>query len=61
VSVKAVVSSLSAVGAESVRVRSTKTGEQSRWLLPVDQFPPADYTAQAQEPARREEHDDKPE
>ena len=61
VSVKAVVSALSAVGAKSVRVRSAKTGEQSRWLLPMDQFPPADYTAQAQEPAPQEEQDDKPE
>ena len=61
VSVKAVVSALSAIGAQSVRVRGAKTGEQSRWLLPTDQFPPVDYTAQAPEPYLQEEHDDKPE
>ncbi|HOJ21590.1 MAG TPA: hypothetical protein PLY56_08650 [Armatimonadota bacterium] len=53
-SVKAVASMLAAVGAKSIRVRSAKNGEQGRWLLPADQFNPADYTA----PAKPEEAGD---
>ena len=50
-SVKAVASMLAAIGAKNIRVRSAKNGEQGRWLLPADQFNPADYTA----PAKPEE------
>ncbi|MFZ5926324.1 MAG: hypothetical protein ACOYX1_02640 [Acidobacteriota bacterium] len=46
-SVKAVASMLAAIGAKNIRVRSAKNGEQGRWLLPADQFNPADYTATA--------------
>jgi len=52
-SVKAIASMLSAIGAQSIRVRGAKIREQGRWLLPVDQFEPADFTAQ--ETARQEE------
>jgi hypothetical protein len=52
-SVKAIASMLSAIGARSIRVRGAKIREQGRWLLPVDQFDPADFTAQ--EMARQEE------
>lgn len=52
-SVKAIASMLSAIGAQSIRVRGAKIREQGRWLLPVDQFDPADFTAQ--ETARQEE------
>jgi len=54
-SVKAIASMLSAIGARSIRVRGAKIREQGRWLLPVDQFDPADFTAQAQETPRQEE------
>jgi hypothetical protein len=52
-SVKAIASMLSAIGAQSIRVRGAKIREQGRWLLPVDQFDPADFTPQ--ETARQEE------
>jgi hypothetical protein len=54
-SVKAIASMLSAIGAQSMRVRGAKIREQGRWLLPVDQFDPADFTAQAPETPRQEE------
>ena len=50
-----VAEQLSAIGAQSIRVRGAKIREQGRWLLPVDQFEPADFTAQAQETPRAEE------
>jgi hypothetical protein len=53
-SVKAIASMLSAIGAQSIRVRGAKIREQGRWLLPVDQFDPADFTAQAQEAPSQE-------
>ena len=43
-SVKAVASMLAVLGGKSIRVRGAKFKEQSRWMLPVDQFDPADYT-----------------
>jgi hypothetical protein len=43
VSVKAVVSMLAAIGATNIRVRTSKNREQGRWLLPTDEFHPADY------------------
>lgn len=55
-SVKAIASMLSAIGAQSIRVRGAKIREQGRWLLPVDQFDPADFTAQAQETTREESY-----
>jgi hypothetical protein len=42
-SVKAVASMLGAVGGKSIRVRGQKFKEQGRWVLPLDQFDPAEY------------------
>jgi hypothetical protein len=42
-SVKALTGMLSALGAKSIRVRGHKFKEQSRWLLPLTEFSPADY------------------
>jgi hypothetical protein len=60
-SVKAIASMLSAIGAESIRVRGAKIREQGRWLLAADQFAPSDFTAQAQATERAEESDAKSE
>lgn len=46
-SVKAVASMLGAMGGKQVRVRGQKFREQSRWLLPVEQFDPAEYQKEA--------------
>jgi hypothetical protein len=54
-SVKAIASMLSAIGAQSIRVRGAKIREQGRWLLPVDQFDPVDFTAQSQVTPLQEE------
>jgi hypothetical protein len=43
-SVKAVASMLGALGGKSIRVRGAKFKEQSRWILPADQFDPAEYS-----------------
>jgi len=51
-SVKAVASMLAAIGAKNMRIRGPKNREQGRWLLPTEQFNPADYVAQP-EPARQ--------
>jgi hypothetical protein len=48
-SVKAVASMLGALGGKSIRVRGTKFKEQSRWMLPVDQFDPAEYSPHMEE------------
>lgn len=48
-SVKAVASMLGALGGKSVRVRGAKFREQSRWMLPVDQFDPAEYSPHKEE------------
>ncbi len=56
-SVKAIASMLSAIGAQSIRVRGAKIREQGRWLLPVDQFDPADFTAQSQGTQHQEDGD----
>ncbi len=45
--VKAVASMLAAIGASNIRIRSARNREQGRWLLPVEQFDPADYAAEA--------------
>ena len=44
ISVKAVVIMLVAIGAKLIRVRGTKFKEQSRWLLPLSEFDPMDYS-----------------
>jgi hypothetical protein len=43
-SVKAVASMLGALGGKSIRVRGQKFKEQGRWVLPLDQFDPAQYS-----------------
>jgi len=43
-SVKAVASMLAALGGKSIRVRGQKFKEQGRWVLPLDQFDPAEYS-----------------
>jgi hypothetical protein len=50
-SVKAVASMLGALSAKSIRVRGSKFKEQGRWVLPLDQFDPAEYPR-----GKREEH-----
>jgi hypothetical protein len=42
---KAVASMLRALGAEQFRLCGRKFKEQSRWLLPLEEFDPADYPA----------------
>jgi hypothetical protein len=49
-SVKAGAAMLSAIGASTVRVRSRKIKEQSRWELPLTEFDPADYTRESEGP-----------
>ena len=34
---------LTSIGAREIRIREGAYGDQSRWVLPVDQFPPRDY------------------
>jgi len=41
--VRAVAAMLSAIGATTIRVRSTKIKEQSRWVLPLSEFDPSNY------------------
>jgi hypothetical protein len=43
-SVKAVASMLRALGGKSIRVRGQKFKEQGRWVLPLDQLDPAEYS-----------------
>jgi hypothetical protein len=35
---------LGALGGKSIRVRGQKFKEQGRWVLPLDQFDPAEYS-----------------
>ncbi len=49
-SIKALASMLGALGGKSIRVRGAKFKEQSRWVLPVDQFDPAEYSPRKEEP-----------
>jgi hypothetical protein len=42
-SVKAVASMLAALGASSTRVRGARLRDQSRWLLPLNEFAPDDF------------------
>jgi hypothetical protein len=44
-SVKAIASMLAVMGGKQVRVRGQRFREQSRWLLPVEQFDPREYSA----------------
>jgi hypothetical protein len=48
---KDVVAMLSALGAISHRPKRTKLRDQSRWLLPVDKFPPDQYSEAYKEEA----------
>jgi len=57
-SVKAIASMLSAIGAQSIRVRGANIREQGRWLLPVDQFNPTEFTAQPPGKPRQEDGGD---
>ncbi|MCZ2079680.1 MAG: hypothetical protein LC130_32320 [Bryobacterales bacterium] len=43
-SVKAIASMLAAIGARNVQVKGKTFKPQSRWLLPVEEFDPADFT-----------------
>ena len=47
-------SMLSALGGKNVRARG-KFKEQSRWVLPVEEFDPADYYAREREPSDDDE------
>ena len=48
-SVKAIASMLAVMGGKQVRVRGQRFREQSRWLLPVEQFDPREYSAHVPE------------
>ena len=48
-SVKVAASMLGALGGKSIRVRGQKFKEQSRWVLPLDQFDPAEYSRKTEE------------
>lgn len=50
-SVKAIASMLAAIGARNIQVKGKTFKPQSRWLLPVEEFDPADFTT----PAHRKE------
>ncbi|MCW5981976.1 MAG: hypothetical protein KIT09_28080 [Bryobacteraceae bacterium] len=43
-SVKAIASMLAAIGARNIQVKGKTFKPQSRWLLPVEEFHPADFT-----------------
>ncbi len=47
ISVRAVASMLSAAGGKVERVRGKEFKEQSRWILPLKHFDPADYDSAA--------------
>jgi hypothetical protein len=48
-SVKAVASMLGALGGKSIRIRGQKFKEQGRWVLPLDQFDPTEYSQRTTE------------
>lgn len=48
-SLKAVASMLAAIGATNIRIRGIQFRDQSRWLLPQDEFPPSRYLAALEE------------
>jgi len=43
--IKEVTAMLSALGGSSTRLKRTRLRDQSRWLLPPNEFPPADYAS----------------
>jgi hypothetical protein len=43
-SVKAIASMLAAIGARNIQIKGKTFKPQSRWLLPVEEFDPADFT-----------------
>jgi hypothetical protein len=47
-SVKTIASMLSVMGGKQMRVRGQRFREQSRWLLPLNEFDPSEYTARSQ-------------
>jgi hypothetical protein len=48
-SIKAVASMLGVLGGKSIRVRGARFKEQSRWILPVDEFDPVEYSPRKEE------------
>ncbi|MBI4463138.1 MAG: hypothetical protein HY647_00400 [Acidobacteria bacterium] len=50
-----IVSMLKALGSEPCHVRGRKFKEQSRWLLPLEEFDPADYCEREREPGDDDE------
>jgi hypothetical protein len=48
-SVKAIASMLAVMGGKQMRVRGQRFREQSRWLLPIEQFDPSEYSARGGE------------
>lgn len=48
-SLKAVASMLAAIGATNIRIRGAEFRDQSRWLLPQEEFPPSRYLAALEE------------
>ncbi len=44
---KAIASMLAAIGARNIQVKGKTFKPQSRWLLPVEEFDPADFTTPA--------------
>lgn len=52
-SVKAIASMLAAIGARNIQVKGRTFKPQSRWLLPVEEFDPDDFTVP---PANKERH-----
>jgi hypothetical protein len=54
-SIPEIVSMLKALGCKPERVRSRKFKEQSRWLLPLEEFDPVDYRAAEREPGDDDE------
>jgi len=49
-SVKAIAQMLTVIGAKSLRIRGTRLRDQSRWLLPLEMFDPADFIAASDSP-----------
>ena len=54
-SVNAITSMLTALGGKSQRLRGPKQREQSRWLVPTEEFDPAEYCERQREPGDDDE------
>jgi len=54
-SAKAIASMLSAIRAQSIRVRGRRIREQGRWLLPLDLFDPNDFMQQTKDNPSQEQ------